>query len=317
MDFDPNRIRDFPSHVREMEEAGYEVIVDGDHRPVGEGELIASLSGCDALVVTGEKVGRAVFEAVPSLKVVSRLGAGCDSVDVQAATGHGIAVTVTPGANAEAVAEYAFALMLALARGVVSTDGRVRRGQWGVCFGTSLYGKTLGVVGMGRIGGRLVQLTRGFAMRVLAYDFRRAADLAGEAEYVPLDDLLARSDFVSLHLPLTERTAGMLGARELALLKPTAMLVNCSRGGIVDEEALRAALGNRSFAGAALDVFAREPLAADDPLLGLDNVILSSHTAGMTHECRGLVVETAFRNVDDVFRGVVPAGLVNPEAMRA
>jgi D-3-phosphoglycerate dehydrogenase len=241
-----------------------------------------------------------VLEACPSLRLISIWGTGTDNVDLDACRARGIAVTNTPGVNAHAVAEHTIALMLAVARRIPALDRGVRDGTWPRGQIEQLEGKTLGIVGLGAIGRRVAALARAFGMRLLAWtatsDAGRAASVG--AELTPLNDLLAASDFVTLHLRLSPATENLLGAQRLALMKPTAYLINTARGGLVDRAALVDALTGKRIAGAALDVFHDEPLPAGDPLGALPNVVLTPHNAGMTREVIAAGLQMAVANVE-------------------
>ena len=253
-----------------------------------EDELIRRVS--DAEIVLNlrahAKFNARVLAACGRLRLISIWGTGIDHVDLAAARAHGVAVASTPGINAHAVAEHTIALMLAIARKIPAMDSGVRAGEWPRAMLVQLEGKTLGVVGLGAIGRRVAGLGNAFGMRVLAStlgaDDGRAA--AAGARHVPLDTLLRDSDFVSLHLRLSERTAGFLSSRHLGLMKPSAFLVNTARGALVDRAALIDALGNSRIAGAALDVFHDEPLPAGDPLVAFPNVVFTPHNAATTPE---------------------------------
>jgi len=227
-----------------------------------------------------------VLVSSPELKHVAVWGTGTDNVDLVAARRLGIAVTNTPGTATDAVAEHALALFLALAKKVPELDARVRGGEWPRGMLTQVGGKTIGIVGTGAIGARVAQLARGIGMRVIAWtlhpDEGRALELG--VQYVDLETLLREADVVSMHLRLSEETRGLIGASELSLMKPTALLVNTARGPLVDQAALAEALRSQAIGGAALDAFEEEPIPRDSPLLTLPNVILSPHTAGTTAE---------------------------------
>lgn len=233
-----------------------------------------------------------VLAACEHLRFISVWGTGTDHVDFDAARARGITVSSTPGVNAHAVAEHTIALMLAIARKIPAMDSGVRAGQWPRAMLVQLEGKTLGVIGLGAIGSRVATLASAFGMRVLAStlgdDAGRAAAIG--ARHVPLDELLRESDFVSLHLRLSEKTSGYLSSHHVALMKPSAFLVNTARGPLVDRDALVGALSNSRIAGAALDVFHEEPIPANDPLLALSNVVFTPHNAATTPEVidRGL-----------------------------
>lgn len=261
-------------------------------RPLDENEMAALVEGCSGLIVGVDPVTRRVLDAGP-LRVVVKYGSGLDNIDLAAAKALGVRVSSTPGANARSVAELAIAFLLALARNVAVHDRRVRGGSWQRTTGVELQAKRLGIVGYGAIGREVAQLARALGMDVLAHD-----PLVAEAEVplVSLAEVLATSDAVSLHLPLTDETRGLIGERELAAMKPTGFLINTARGGLVDEDALARALRERRLAGAALDGFEAEPLG-DSPLRELDNVVLSPHAGASTHEA---VLRTAARAVDEL-----------------
>jgi D-3-phosphoglycerate dehydrogenase / 2-oxoglutarate reductase len=253
-----------------------------------EAELIKRI--CDAEAVVNlrayAKFTEPVISACPNLRLISVWGTGIDHIDHAACEARGVTVANTPGVNAHSVAEHTMALMLAFARRIPWNDGLMRTGQWPRSMLTELEGKTLGIVGLGPIGRRVAALAAMFNMRLLAYtsgnDNGRSASVG--AHYVELDDLMWRSDIVSLHLRLTPESRGLISRERLALMKPTAFLVNTARGAIVDRTALIDALQRGRIAGAAIDVYHDEPVAPNDPLLSLPNVVLSPHNAGMTHE---------------------------------
>ena len=246
-----------------------------------------------------------VLAACPRLRLISIWGTGTDNVDLAACRSRGIAVTNTPGVNAHAVAEHTLALMLAITRHIPAMEQDVRAGQWPRGLLVQLEGKTLGVIGLGAIGSRVAGLARAFGMRLLAStygpDNGRAA--AVRARHVPLPELLRESDVVSLHLRLSEDTRGFLDREHLALMKPTAFLVNTARGGLVDKDALIEALREGRLAGAALDVFHEEPIPPGDPILSLANVVLTPHNAGMTREVIDGGLLRAVENIEHFLRG--------------
>ncbi|GIX49243.1 MAG: 4-phosphoerythronate dehydrogenase [Candidatus Tectimicrobiota bacterium] len=282
---------------------------------VSEAEAGQLLRDADAAIVSALPLTAAVLAAAPRLKVIAIRGVGYDSVDVAAATARGIPVVVAPGFT-ESVADYVFALMLAVMRRVVEADRLVRQGRWEVRVSTDVWRKTLGIVGLGRIGKAVARRARGFEMRVLATDVVQDAAFAAQygVTYVPLDELLQQADIVSLHAPLTPQTRHLLDARALRLLKPTAVLINTARGDLVDEAALVAALREGRLSGAALDVFHHEPLPAS-PLRELDNVILSPHLAAYSREGLRAAGLLAAQAVVTVLAGRRPAAevLVNPQ----
>ncbi len=255
----------------------------------------------------------------PRLLAISSNGAGYDTVDVDACTRAGVAVVNQTGGNKEGVAEHVLGLMLALSKRIGETDRfmRARRDIPRVAYmGHDILGMTVGIVGLGNVGGRVAELCRGlFRMRVLAYDpYLSAEQIAARGgEKVSLDDLLAQADFVSVNCPRTKETLGMIGAREYALMKPSAYFITTARGGIHDETALAEALAAKRLAGAGLDVWAKEPPEPDHPLLRFENVLASPHTAGVTHESRREMGRFAAEQMLDILDGKRPPRLVNPD----
>jgi D-3-phosphoglycerate dehydrogenase len=278
--------------------------------------LTAACRDAHAILARLGTVTRRVIAAAPKLRIIARHGVGVDAVDVAAATERGIVVTTTGSVNAAAVAEYSFALLLALARKVVRADRGMRDGEWSrdALVGTELDGCTLGVIGLGAIGRRVARAGRGFGMRVLAHDPAVAQPEDDWVSAVDLDALLAQSDFVTLHVRLTPGSRHLIDARALARMNPGACLVNTSRGEVVEEAALVGALSSGRLAGAALDTYEHEPLAADSPLRRLDNVVLSPHVAGQTQAALVRVATTAATAILDELAGRRPQHVYNPEA---
>ena len=280
--------------------------------------LSDEIAGSTGLVtIPADAVGAELFDAAgPSLRIVANFGVGYDSVELAEATRRGIVVSNTPDVLTEATAELTVALMLALLRRLVEGDRLVRRrDEWALAptflLGEGLAGKTLGIVGLGRIGREVARLAEAFGMRVV---HTRGS---GPYEELPLDRLLAEADVVSLHVPLTPETRHLIGAPELALMRPSAVLVNVSRGPVVDEAALVDALVEDRIAGAALDVYEHEPEVSAG-LLGLENVVLSPHLGSSTHVAReemGMLCADALEAV--LLRDELPANAVNPEAWKA
>ncbi len=252
-----------------------------------------------------------VFAACPKLRVVSIWGTGTDNIDLHAAGMRGVTVCNTPGINAFAVAEHSLALMLAVARKIVMLDAEMRKGRWPREMLTQLLGKTLGVFGMGAIGRRLATIGRGIGMTVLGWSARGDEARIRQAGARPAskEEILSTADVISLHVRLTPETRGFLGRKELALMKPAAILINAGRGPLVDRDALLSALRERRIMGAGLDVFHQEPLAADDPILSLPNVICSPHNAGQTPEVIRDGLLAAVENIEYFLRGK-PSNLV-------
>ncbi len=277
-------------------------------------ELADAIASADAVLVrSATQITRESLARANGLKVIGRAGVGVDTIDVDAATERGIAVLTAPAGNTISAAELTLALTLSLARRVSAADRSMKAGQWDrkSFSGTELYGKTLGLVGAGRIGGEVAKRARAFGMQVVVFDPFLNAEraLALGIERAELDEVLRRADVVSLHVPLTEATSGLLGDRELALLKPTAVIVNAARGGVVREDSLVRALKEKRIAGAALDVFEQEPLPADHPLRSLDNVVLTPHLGASTAEAQ--------QNVALEIAEAVRAALVDGDLSRA
>jgi D-3-phosphoglycerate dehydrogenase len=262
----------------------------------------------------------ALIERCPELLVISASGAGYDPVDVAACTEAGIVVVNQAGANAQAVAEHAVAMMLSLAKNILKTDRSLRkeRGMPREVFkGRNTQGRTVGIIGLGNVGRRLARICgTGLDMRVLASDpYLSEADIAARgAMPATLDDLLAQADYVTVHCPLNAETRGLIGPRELALMQPTAFLINTARGGIVDEDALAEALEHETIAGAGVDVWVAEPPPMDHRLLAFDNVIVTYHTAGVTTDSRHNMAHWNAEQLVQIFQGKRPPRLINPAA---
>ena len=283
-------------------------------------QLLDIIGGYDALVVRSEtKVTGAVIEAGTKLRVIGRAGVGVDNIDVETATRRGILVVNAPTAVTAAAAEHTIALMLALARHLPEANNSVKRGEWqrSRFLGVEVRGKALGLVGIGNIGGEVAHLAKGLRMRVLAYDPFVSSEYAARIgiELMPLQELLQTADFVSVHVPLTATTRGMIGANELSLLKPTARIINCARGGIIDEAALLKALDEGNLAGAALDVFVQEP-PVDSPLLASPKVVATPHLGASTEEAQVTAAIEVANQVLAALRGDAVKYAVNAPAMQ-
>jgi D-3-phosphoglycerate dehydrogenase len=264
-----------------------------------------------------------LLRRAPNLLIVSSNGAGFDPVDVEACTKAGVLVVNQSGGNAHSVAEHALGMMLTLSKRIIEADRTLRRERdvnRNALMGHEVQGRTVGIIGIGNVGRRIAELCKGLlGMKVLAYDpYLSAAETGARgAEKVELDDLLRRSDFVSINCPLSKQTRGMIGAREFALMQPHAYFVTTARGFIHDEAALAEALRNRKIAGAGLDVWSKEPPPPEHPLLQFDNVLASPHTAGVTHEARENMGRIAAEQLLDALDGKRPPRIINPEVWPA
>ncbi|PYM05296.1 MAG: hypothetical protein DMD82_11575 [Candidatus Rokuibacteriota bacterium] len=306
-------------YLRRLESAGLEVVRRiGKNGKLTEDELIEALPGVFATLAGSEPYTERVLAGAPDLRVIARWGVGYDAIDLEAATRRRVAVCIAAGGNHEAVADYAFALMCALQRGLRHNTRLVTQGVWRTEFRPGIWRATVGIVGLGRIGKAFARRCRGFEMRLLATE--PAPDLAfvGEhrVELMALERLLQHADIVTLHCPASPATRHMINVERLALMKPTAYLINTARGPLVDEAALYDALVGGRLAGAGLDVFEREPLTAS-PLFALDNVLLSPHVAGVDLTSEVAMADRAIDAILAVRHGRVPAGdcLLNPGAL--
>jgi D-3-phosphoglycerate dehydrogenase len=271
-------------------------------------QLREIISNYDALIVrSGTQVTAEIIEAASRLKVIGRAGVGLDNVDLKAATKKGIIAMNTPGGNTTSTAEHAFSLIMALARNIPQAHGSMKAGKWerGKFQGIELYGKTLGVIGLGRIGSTVARFAQGFGMTIKAYDPFLSAEMAAKRGIVmaSFDDLIANSDFITIHVPKTDQTAGMIGEKEIAKMKKSVRLVNCARGGIIDEAALAQALETKRIAGAALDVYDEEPPKPDLPLIKFDNCVLTPHLGASTAEAQINVAIEIAHSIKDALSG--------------
>jgi len=300
----------------------FEVVQVDDSKDPKFLEALATAHGL--IVRSATKVKADMFAKAPLLRVVGRAGVGVDNIDLVAATERGVAVLNAPAGNTVSAAELTMALILSMVRRVSEADAAMRKGTWSKLQGVELRGRTLGLVGAGRIGGEVAKRCRAFGMNVVAYDpyltEERAAEL--EVERGTLDDVLARGDVISLHVPLTDATKNMFGAETLARMKKSAFLVNVARGGVVDEAALAKALEAKQIAGAALDVYANEPLEKDSPLLNAPNILLTPHLGASTSEAQDLVASEIAEAVraalaDGDLTTALNAPSIGGEALRA
>ena len=264
------------------------VVLDRRHT---EEELLPLVKDASAMAVRSEtKVTKAILEAAPDMRIVGRAGVGVDNIDIEAATQNGVIVMNTPGGNTTATCELTFSMMMALARNIPQAHGSMSTGEWNrkAFKGVELYGKTLGVLGMGRIGGEVARRAVAFGMRVMAYDpyITPSRAKALQVELASLEDIYAAADFITVHMPMTDETRGMLNKDTFATMKPSVRLLNCARGGIINENDLCDALKEGKIAGAALDVYESEPLAEDSPLRNCPNLILTPHLGASTVEAQ-------------------------------
>ncbi len=295
-----------------------------DKPKIDEAELLKEIENADAVLVRSRtKVTKQVIEAAKRLKVIGRAGVGVDTIDVDAATRRGIVVVNAPESTSITVAEHTIGLMLAMARKIPFAHSSLKSGKWekGKFMGSELRDKTLGIIGLGRIGSEVAKKARAFGMRIIGYDPYVTEKLAKElgVELVDLEKLLASSDYVTLHVPLTEQTKNLIGKKELSMMKRDAVLINCARGGIIDEAALHEALASGKLGGAALDVFEKEP-ATDSPLLKLENVIATPHLGASTEEAQRLASTIVCDEVLKVLgnkpaKNVVNMPVLSPEVM--
>ncbi|MCL2811158.1 MAG: phosphoglycerate dehydrogenase [Clostridia bacterium] len=284
-----------------LERAGYTVVKNPVGRILTEAEMCEHLADAVGVIVGVDPLNANVLNAAKNLKVISKYGVGTDNIDMDRAKELGIPVRITTGANADAVADYAFTLMAACARKLLPIDARCRNRDWGKVTSLDIWGKTLGILGLGAIGKGLARRAAGFNMRVLAYDLFWDAEYARQhgITYAEPDEIYRACDFISLHLPLTDASRHMIGDAQFAMMKPTAVLVNTSRGGLVDEAALVRALREGTIYAAGVDAFAQEP-PTDDALYALDNLVMGSHCAASTQGAVENMGMMAAQNLLDV-----------------
>lgn len=298
------------------------VVWDGDLPPSRE-QLVSLAAGADGLLsLLTEPVDGALLDQLPTLRVVSNMAVGYDNIDVPACTARNVAVCTTPDVLTDTTADFAFALLLAAARKVHQSARSVLAGEWRTWeplgfLGQDVSGRTIGIIGMGRIGAAVARRAHGFDMRIIYVNPTPVPEIEQRigAVRVELATLLAESDFVSLHVPLTDETRGLISHDELRAMKPTSLLINTSRGPTVDTEALTSALRSGEIWAAALDVTDPEPLPADHPLLELDNALVAPHIASATYETRSQMSDLAAQNIIAVLNGQQPPRCLNPEVL--
>lgn len=300
-----------------LERRGWGVVLEPKMGARSPAEVQRIMSGANAAIVSTDPFPADVLDALPDLRVISRMGVGVDSIDVPAATERGVLVTTTPGANHAVVAEHTLAMILALVRRLPQNDASMRAGNWdraGLLTPRTLSAMTVGIVGMGRIGQSVAQMVAGFGAKVIYSDpFYQGQAIAG-ARQVELSELLRNADLISLHVPSTPQTKGLLDSAALENMKSEALIVNTGRGDAIVESALIQALEDGTVAGAALDVFENEP-DVSQRLLELPNVLLTPHTAALSPESIHAMMSSAVSSVEHVLDGGVPATATNPEAV--
>ena len=306
--------------VQLLRKAGCELVIPPKYGPLSAETLQPLLEGNDAVLASMDKFTGDVLRSpvAAHLKIISRWGVGYDAIDVPAATERGIVIGYTPGLLNETVADFAFALLLGIARRIHVGHMTMAEGRWQAVWGHDVHGKTLGIIGCGRIGLAMARRAAGFNMRVLGYDVLCPPDAAGcGIKLVSLDELLGESDFVSLHAALNSQNRGLIGEKQLRQMKPSAYLVNTARGALIDEAALLRALTENWIAGAAIDAFIVEPLPADHPLRSAPNLLITPHFASFARETGERVSLAAAQAIVDLMQGRKPQWVVNPEVFKS
>lgn len=283
-----------------LREAGCEVVVNDTGAILTADALAQRLADCDGVVLGVDPLGADVMAKAPKLRAIAKYGVGLDNIDLDECKRRGIKVSRTVGANANAVADFAFTLMMTVARRALVIDAKCRKGDWSKITTLDIFGKTLGLVGLGAIGKGVAQRAKGFGMRVLAYDVFWNDEYAAQAgiERSTVQDICREADFISIHTPLTEETRGLISRRELDMMKPTAVIINTARGGIINEADLLDALKNNRIYGAGIDAFEEEP-PKDEAWYALDNVVMGSHASASTRgatEAMGRMAATNLLN---------------------
>lgn len=298
--------------IKMLTARGYEIQRNNTDRPYKKEEILNLIKDIDGIIIGIDELSAEIIEKANKLKVISKYGTGLDNIDIHMATNKKIIVTNTPTANVDAVADLAFGLILSLARRIPEADQKTKKGKWEKIIGKSVWEKTLGVIGLGKIGRQVVKRAQGFQMNILVFDLVKDKKFAQRygIKYVNLEKLLQKSDYITIHIPLNDATRGMISYKELEKIKREAFLINTSRGGIVDEQALYKALRNNQLKGAALDVYHSEP-PVESPLKELDNVIMTPHIGAYTEEAIENMGMQAAQNLIDVLEGRKPKNRVN------
>lgn len=312
-----------PERALGMLEEHFRVMVNRKQKQLSKQEIISRVKGVFGLLsLLTDPIDRAVISAARNLRIIANLAVGYDNIDVAEATQRGIIVTNTPGVLTETTAELAWALLFSVARRIIEADTFAREGLfegWAptLLLGFDISGKTLGIIGSGRIGTAFAMKAKGFNMKVIYADTKRNPTIEKQlrAEKVPLSALLKKSDFISIHVPLTPKTHHLIGKQELSAMKPTSILINTSRGPIIDEKSLAHALEKRIIAGAGLDVFEKEP-AITGKLLTLTNVVLTPHIGSASVETRERMAFMAAQSIIDAGKSRIPKNIVNRDALK-
>ncbi|MFX1265021.1 MAG: 2-hydroxyacid dehydrogenase [Promethearchaeota archaeon] len=307
--------------------AEFQTVIWEHTTPPSKSDIIQNANGCSGIVtLLSDPIDAEVIESLPQLRVISQYAVGFDNIDITAATRRGIIVTNTPGVLTESTADLTWALIMSVCRRIVEADRYVREGEWKVAWGPKMllgrdiHNSTLGIIGLGRIGRAVARRATGFSMRIL-YHSRTRNDEAKQteretgAEWTNLKTLLKESDIITIHVPLNEDTRNMIASHELAMMKPGTVLVNTSRGSVIDEDALYHHLKSGHLGGAGLDVFRQEPVSPQNPLLELPNVVVVPHVGSATIATRDRMAKICAENLIAALGGITPPHIVNPEAI--
>jgi len=298
--------------IKMLTEKGYEVQRNNTGRPYKKEEMLKLIKDVDGIIIGIDELSAEIIEEANALKVISKYGIGLDNVDINMATNKKIIVTSTPTANLDAVADLAFGLILSLARRIPEADKKTKSGAWEKIIGKSVWEKTIGIIGLGKIGKQIVKRAKGFEMNILVFDIVEDKKFAQKfgIKYVNLEELLRKADYITIHIPLNDATRNMISYEEFEKMKKGAFLINTSRGGIVDEEVLYNALMNNKLRGAALDVYNNEP-PRESTLKELDNVIMTPHIGAYTEKAIENMSIQAAQNLIDVLEGREPQNRAN------
>ena len=297
--------------INMLTEKGYVIQRNNTGRPYEKGEMLKLIRDVDGIIIGIDELSAEIIKKANALKVISKYGTGLDNIDTNMATNKKIVVTNTPTANVNAVADLTFGLILSLARRIPEADKKMKSGKWEKIIGKSVWKKTVGIIGLGKIGKQVAKRAQGFEMNILVFDLIKDKKFALRygMKYVNLEKLLQNSDYITIHIPLNDATRGMISYKELGKVKKEAFLINTSRGGIVDEQALYKVLKNNQLKGAALDAYNNEP-PRESPLKELDNVIMTPHIGAYTEEAIDNMSIQAAQNLIDVLEGREPQNRV-------